>query len=408
MKRPHRTSPILPLLGLLGATGGGHDQSGFLKFSLSSIPDGAEILNASLRVYVTDSTGTVPLSIFRLTTTGMTFTGSTYNKKDGTLNWASGVFSDDDYSVTMAGDLTVTASSSFYHATILPGSIIKDGSGNIVFILRDMTENNEESCRIYATNSGDSDYYAQLEVCYNLPTSTPTTTNTGTKTPTYTGTETPTQTATYSPTNTSTETPTRTRTKTNTETPTGTSTKTQTVTQTGTRTKTETATNTSTRTFTYTWTHTYTYTFTPTGGTDPVLDQRLIRVVNPLGNVVNVQADVAGDIYVMNRVDPSYSIQMFNIAAVALTTTGNTVISPTSGKIIDVKGWAWYASGNATVSYVDGTITAGLLGYTVYSPVNKDAFPTGGTVFSTTSGSGLYLSTTADVNVSGWVYYKLR
>ena len=120
-----------------------------------------------------------------------------------------------------------------------------------------------------------------ISTAFELPTATPTPTNTPTETSTptltHTPTETPTPTATYTPTETSTptstHTPTETSTPTSTNTPTDTSTPTATDTPTPTNTPTETstptATQTPTETSTPTSTHTPTETLIPTPGDTP-------------------------------------------------------------------------------------------------------------------------------------------
>ncbi len=208
-----------PTIDAIRTSGGTPRRRMLLKFDLSSIPAGA-LINSAVITFTARVTFTgVNVSIYRLTQS-FTELGATWNKYDGSSNWASagGDFDSSAYSTVNPGSLTDGTKVPFTITSLVQAWA--SGSTNNGMLVKVSDEAGSADLRglpAYSSDDSTADNRPLLVIDYTEPTATPTTapTNTPTNTPTATSTPTitntpggPTDTPTTAPTATATNTPT--------------------------------------------------------------------------------------------------------------------------------------------------------------------------------------------------------
>ena len=117
------------------------DRNAILKFDFSALPAGAIINSATLSVYKDTDSASINFFAYRLTQTAWTELGSTWNKYDGTNNWATagGDYTTVDFvEVSMAGlgwlnfDVTAQVQYAQNNTSEIAHFLLKGGTANLI------------------------------------------------------------------------------------------------------------------------------------------------------------------------------------------------------------------------------------------------------------------------------------
>lgn len=225
----------------------GNVSGALLKFDLSSIPAGATITTATLRLYTTYRTNvnSIEIAAYKLLR-DWSNTGATWNSYDGSNAWGTaGADGATDRSATADDSTTVSNVDAWYEwdiTTMAAAWHAAPGSNYGVILKAPSEALGSVSYSFASRDRATSSIWPELYIVYALPTNTPTYTPTATPTPSNTPTVTSTPTNTATPTETPLLSPTPSNTPTVTATPTNTATSTATNTPTRTGTPTNTAT----------------------------------------------------------------------------------------------------------------------------------------------------------------------